>query len=102
MKLDDIAAQIQAHLERFAADPTTATTQNIYGPRLTLFASPTCCRSSNRVLVRYVGFRPHGAKSFTSADAAAYLAWLDAGNVGQHLEWERAAALAAVREARGL
>ena len=35
MKLREIAAKIQAHLNRFAADPKTATTQNIYGPRLT-------------------------------------------------------------------
>jgi hypothetical protein len=28
MKLREIAAKIQAHLNRFAADPKTATTQN--------------------------------------------------------------------------
>lgn len=41
MKLREIAARIQAHLDRFAADPKTATTQNIDGPKRTRYFRPS-------------------------------------------------------------
>ena len=92
MKLREIAAKIQAHLNRFAADPKTATTQNTAGPRLTLFMLPRAWTAGSRVGIRCVAGRPN---VFMAKPAAtAYLEWLDAGNVGDPDTWERAAAVA--------
>ena len=95
MKLREIAAKIQAHLDRFAADPKTATTQNIYGPRLTLFSQPRAWSAGSCVGIRCVDGRPTKWDVFMSKpNAIAYLEWLDAGNVGDPDTWERAAAVA--------
>jgi hypothetical protein len=86
MKLVEIAARIQAHLERFAADPKTATTQNTNGPRCTRYFRPSAKPGGARVMVIYVSYSYQGESSLTKTDALAYLEWLDAGNVGRHYE----------------
>ncbi len=79
-KLKDIAAKIDAHLKRFEADPkinTSATRSSIrpyYGAGAGVAGA--------YVSVTYVSFQ--GARTLDRDEALRYLAWLDAGNVGQH------------------
>jgi hypothetical protein len=80
MKLDEIASRIKAHLKRFEADPTINKRDKTY--RLTPYYWPGAYRAGSKVAVCYVSF--HGASKLTKAEAEAYLAWLDAGNVGKH------------------
>ncbi len=87
-KLAEIAARIAAHLARFEADQALCKTQNIDGPRLTLFARPSVFVRGPRLLVSYSSALD--TVTITKAQAIAYLAWLDAGGVGRHWEWERA------------
>ena len=102
MKLTDIAEEIQAHLALFAADPKVATTQNIYGPRSAIFLQPRAWSAGSRIGLRYVA-GPIGHDAFLSKSLGEeYLAWLDNGNVGTHHDQQRAAAFAAMQEARGL
>ena len=89
MKLHEIAARIAAHLKRFEADPKIAKSQNIEGPRLDFYCGPTAQPGGTRVFVTYVSYQ--GEASLKKAEAEAYLAWLDAGNVGRHYEQQRSA-----------
>lgn len=89
MKLAEIAEQIAAHLKRFEADPKIARSQNTEGPRLNFYCETSVRSSGPRVFVTYVSY--HGAFSLTKAEAEAYLAWLDAGNVGRHWDQQREA-----------
>ena len=102
MKLTDVAAQIQAHLSRFAADPKVATTQNIYGPRSAIYLQPRAWSAGSRLGLRYVAGANGHDVFLSKAHGEEYLAWLDNGNVGTHHDQQRAAAFAAMREARGL
>jgi hypothetical protein len=45
----------------------------------------------------YINFQYHSKLS--KRDALGYLAWLDAGGVGRHWEWERAAKAAPLTDA---
>jgi hypothetical protein len=87
VKLREIAARIQAHLERFNASATTRA-RHLIAP------------SNRYVYVTYI--EPVKEWRLGNDTALAYLEWLDAGNVGDPDTWERAAAFAALREARGL
>lgn len=102
MKLTDLAAQIQAHLDRFAVDPKVATTQNICGPRCAIYLQPRAWSAGSRLGLRYVAGASGYDVFLSKANGEKYLAWLDDGNVGTHHDQERDAAFAAVREARGL
>src|SRR5689334_15685194 len=76
--LKEIGARINAHLRRFERDPKiNADTQH---GKPYHYASAGAAGS--RVSVSYVAYQ-HTSK-LTREEALAYLAWLDAGNVGQH------------------
>ena len=90
-KLAEIAERIAAHLRRFADDATINATRYYDDPRVT----------SNRSMVLVYYYEPRhkpGAGRYfdakpsarmKKAQALGYLAWLDAGGVGRHWEWER-------------
>lgn len=89
MKLTEIAKRIDTHLKRFEADPKinsypAGSYQAEHGLRR--FYNAGAVRRSNRISVWSISYQ--GASSLTKAEAAAYLAWLDAGNVGLHYEGE--------------
>lgn len=77
--LRDIAAGIDAHLRRFEADPNINT--------LSMKRTLAYYHARARVAGRYVGVMYVSYQDWcrlTRDEAEAYLAWLDAGNVGQH------------------
>lgn len=85
VKLRDIAAKIGAHLKRFEADKLGVNKDDR--------GDGTGCRpyyiagagvAGRYVWVRYVSYQ--GAQHLTREEALAYLAWLDAGNVGRHFQ----------------
>lgn len=84
MKLDEIASRILAHLKRFEADKKINASK--YGVP---YYMVNAYRAGTRVGVAYVAYQYHS--KLKKADAEAYLAWLDAGNVGTHyvfFRWE--------------
>ena len=85
-KLGEIAERIAAHLARFEADAALCETQNIDGPRGRLYQSPDARKAGSSLYVKYA---PCKDDNITKATALGYLAWLDAGGVGRHWEWER-------------
>lgn len=85
-KLGEIAERIAAHLRRFEADPVINPTRE--GRRIRAYYSPSALVRGSRVGIAYVSFQPETC--LTKSAALGYLAWLDAGNVGRHWEWERA------------
>ena len=95
-KLAEIAARIAAHLLRFEA----SVEHNPWDDRrLTWpYAKPRARACGARVEVIY-HYAVTGDK-LTRATAAAYLAWLDAGGVGRHWEWERQRAGASKGESK--
>ena len=78
MKLSEIAARIDAHLRRWERDPAINTLK--HGMHR-LFRAHAYA-SGSRVFVLYATWI--GPTSFTKAKALAYLAWIEAGNVGEH------------------
>lgn len=86
-KLAEIAARIAAHLRRFEASPVHNPWDNgkVNGTRL--YYGATAWVMGARVAVRYVAYQ--GTEKIRREEALGYLAWLDAGGVGQHWEWER-------------
>jgi hypothetical protein len=89
----DLALRIDAHLKRFEADPViNARCELVDGEWHVVRDDPNrgvppyvgahASASGRFVRVRYVSFQ--GTSSLTQAEATAYLAWLDAGNVGTH------------------
>lgn len=79
LKLEDIANRIHGHLTRFARDD----------PGGKRFYEPIAYRSGNALGIRYINYQYD--HRLTKADAAAYLEWLDAGNVGRHFMVGRSA-----------
>lgn len=81
LTLTEIAARIRAHLARFEADKTI-NAANARGSR------PYYCvnawRAGKYVGVKYISYQ--GPRMLDRPTAHAYLAWLDAGNVGRHYE----------------
>lgn len=93
MKLDEIATRITTHLSRIEADvilnPPRRFDRDLGrwvegdgGTRRLWLARAQ--RAGSRVRVSYVSYQ--SAANLTRAEALAYLAWLDAGNVGTHYE----------------
>lgn len=82
--LTEIAKRIDAHLKRFEADPELNPTDARYQTRPFYMAGAS--RAGNRVSVLYVAYR--SSSTLTRSKAEAYLAWLDAGNVGSHFAME--------------
>lgn len=86
IKLSEIAARINAHLQRFECDKTI---NEPYGEhKCVSYYNANSWASGNRVGVRYISFQ--GETYLPRAKALAYLEWLDAGNVGRHYEQQRA------------
>ena len=88
-KLGEIAERIAAHLARFEADPVLRETQNIYGPRTPIYRGAFAIVAGSRVRVGYLNGSYDISVCLTRSEALGYLAWLDAGGVGRHWEWER-------------
>ena len=87
-KLGEIAERITAHLQRFEADPAINVETLVGGMKLTPYYKAFAVASGSRVMVKNVSYQCH--TNLTKADALAYLAWLDAGNVGTLVDWRRA------------
>lgn len=79
MKLDEIARKITGYLKKFENDPGINITSK-YGT--TRYYQSCAFKCGRFVAIRYVSYHPHSPLSKT--DALAYLAWLEAGNVGKH------------------
>lgn len=87
--LDEIATRINAHLKRFERDPVINASLPARGGRPYYNASAfRQSPRSPRILVIYVSYQ--GNTPMLREQALAYLAWLDAGNVGTHDDAERA------------
>lgn len=80
--LQKLAARIHAHLDRFEKDPACNTVSP--STNLPRFYDAACSTSGRFVYVRYISYQ--GTTALSKAEAEAYLAWLDAGNVGRHFE----------------
>jgi hypothetical protein len=81
--LQEIAARIKVHLKRFEASPAVNIEVNMRKP----YYFANAWRTGRYVAVVYVSYNsPH---CMEKADALAYLAWLDAGNVGTHRDLRR-------------
>jgi hypothetical protein len=80
--LKEIASRILSHLKRFEKDPIINKADPQYKTR-PYFWSNVSVRG-RRIMVTYVSYQ--GSSSLTRQEAADYLAWLDAGNVGCHYE----------------
>lgn len=87
LKLAEIAARIDAHLKRFEADPKI-NEPNAFGREPYYRAGSWA--SGRFVCVKYIAYQ--GTSHLSRSEALAYLAWLDAGNVGAHYKALRAAA----------
>ena len=96
LPLKTIATRIRIHLERIEALPKALENHGaesvVHPPNVPyctkgaksapLFYRPGAWVAGGWVNVRYVSYQL--TYSFRRADAEAYLAWLDAGNVGKH------------------
>ncbi len=81
LKTEEIAQRINAHLKRFERDPEINDRDSRIGGRAK-FWNAFSRSNGRRVLVTYVSYQH--TSSLKKAEALAYLAWLDAGNVGRH------------------
>lgn len=89
MKLAEIAARINAHLKRIETDPKlNPWDRGKVGGTKPYYCS-SACAAGRYVLVVYIVYQ--GYSALTKDAALAYLAWLDAGNVGRHYEQQREA-----------
>lgn len=86
----EVAEKINEYLHRFEHNPEINFRRR-YDPSGTgaYFCAQATHTGNGRVLVRYVDYQ--GSTTMSLAEAEAYLAWLDAGNVGTHYEQQRAA-----------
>ena len=77
--MKELAAGIAAHLKGFEADPAI----NVRGrENLLRFYNAYCSSGGGRIYVQYISYQ--GTSHLSKAEAESYLAWLDAGNIGQH------------------
>lgn len=93
MKLSEIAKRIHAHLKRFEADPAVASRPDPRHPdneraAIAQYYNGGAWASGRYVGIKYISYQPE--YFLTKQEALAYLAWLDAGNVGRHYEAQRA------------
>lgn len=99
MKLSEIAARIDAHFKRIEPDEKLNPCREFVGGEwrntgttmrgTAWLCRPSCLATGTRIRVSYVSYQ---CTLFLSKDAAlAYLAWLDAGNLGSHHVMERQA-----------
>jgi|SRR6267142_1185231 len=97
--LRDIAARITAHLQHFERDPKINKNKHydqkqkawVDDPRrrgVSDYYGAYAYARPRSVSVVYVSYQ--GSSQLKREQAEAYLAWLDAGNVGTHFKMERA------------
>ena len=95
LMLRELAARIAAHLTRFENDSKINKRQR-YDVNRGWYDDPNGTRDyytsgahvgGRYVAIRYISYQ--GTSKLTRERAEAYLAWLDAGNVGKHFESER-------------
>ena len=87
MNLQDIAAALLAHLKRIEADPVLNPRAGGHPLGDRDIVCPSVERTGSRISVQYRAV----AHTLSKAEAAAYLAWLDVGNNGTHLDMIRRA-----------
>lgn len=80
---EDIVAKINAHLKRVERDPKLNPTDPTHNVRW-YYNAGAGVENYNSVRLVYISYQ--GSTNIDRADAARYLAWLDAGNVGRHHE----------------
>ena len=83
LSLTELGERINAHLKRFEADPVINAPR---GQRLqtTPYFRAGAAGNHGRVEISYVDYQ--GSTRLTRAEAARYLAWLDSGQVGKHIQ----------------
>lgn len=81
-KLAEIAERILAHLKRIEKDLKLNPRRRPGG--LLDYYNVNCFPAGARIEIVYVSYQ--GWSYISKVEALAYLAWLDAGNVGKH--WE--------------
>jgi hypothetical protein len=84
MTCREIAARIDVHLKRFEADQEINIERRCEGLTTKKYYKPSAYPAGQYVAVSYSSYQ--GVSSLSKLEALAYLAWLDAGNVGKH--WE--------------
>ena len=84
MKMKELGDRIEAHLKRFESDPAINVVNLESRSRDYYYAYTVSGRKYIRI--RYILYHPE--YTLTREEAEAYLAWLDAGNVGQHYVME--------------
>lgn len=83
-KLSEIAAQISTHLKRFEADKKINAVDPSRKMAIPPYVAAMAYSAGGWVHIVYVSFQ--GSTNISRSDAARYLAWLDAGNVGRHFD----------------
>lgn len=87
LSLTEIAKRISVHLLRFEADKGKGGENWWHSDKpggTRPYYRTNAYQAATYVRVQYIAYQ--GASSLRRADAEKYLAWLDAGNVGQHFE----------------
>lgn len=84
--MKQLATKINAHLQRFEADKTGVNKDDKgdgMGSR-PFFNAHATYYGGRFIAITYVSYQ--GDSQLTQAEAREYLAWLDAGNIGQHFK----------------
>lgn len=81
MTLSELATRISAHLKCFENDPEI-NKREAPNRLLPYWHARAYGNGTRGIRVRYISFQ-NGSR-LTRAEAARYLAWLDAGNIGKH------------------
>lgn len=85
MRLTEIAEKISTHLKRFEADKKINKLDKKYKTRP--YYNAWARTAGNKVAITYVSYQ--GSAKLDKKTALRYLAWLDAGNVGNHRDCVR-------------
>jgi len=85
VKMQEIADGIKAHLKRFADDPVLCKHQA--SGRAAFWNTNAVYPGGVKVRVMYISYQ--GSTTLSKEQAAAYLDWLNAGNVGTHYAAQR-------------
>lgn len=81
LKLKDLAQAIEAHLNRFEADPVLSRKKDGKTAR---FWGTGCGVSGRFVVVTYISYQ--GSSNLSKSDAISFLPKLEGGYVGRHHE----------------
>jgi hypothetical protein len=78
----ELGERINAHLKRIESDPTLNPPKDGRPGGVTPFFQAMAYGERKYIYIRHVAYQ--GTNRITREQAAVYLAWLDAGNVGKH------------------